>query len=88
MMCNGSATYCNLYDSSQITVKKLSNSAPSTILTIKPYLTLNLNFDYCAEVEIAAGIKYSEWTPCYWEIIICVSEKGGSYISLGVGFCN
>ena len=53
MLCNGTATYRDLYDSSQILVKNKSANSPSTsVLTVKPSLSLDLNTNYRVGIEI------------------------------------
>ena len=53
MLANGTATYRDLYDSSQVVVTtKSANSPPSSVLTLKPNLSLDLNTNYRAGIEI------------------------------------
>ena len=55
MLCDGSATYRNLYDSSQLAVTKKSIEKSSTLaLALKSSLTLGLNSNYRAGCEITA----------------------------------
>ena len=53
MLANGTATYRDLYDSSQVVVTtKSANSPSSSVLTLKPNLSLDLNTNYRAGIEI------------------------------------
>ena len=55
MLCNGTAIYRDLYDSSQTTITtKSANSPSASVLTMKPSLSLDLNTNYRAGIEIKA----------------------------------
>ena len=53
MLTNGTATHRDLYDSSQVVATtKSANSPSSSVLTLKPNLSLDLNTNYRAGIEM------------------------------------
>ena len=53
ILSNGTATYRDLYDSSQhVVTKKSEISQSSSVLTLKSSLSLDQNMNYCAGIEI------------------------------------